>query len=579
MAEQTPDFLRPEVDPFQILTEASEVAADHPLSLDDLLRALANLVRKVIDYQLFAVLLAEQDEALSIRYSIGYRPELTRNLRVRMGQGITGNAAEHRRTVVVADVRKDPRYLMAVEAVRSEIAVPLVARGKLVGVIDLQSTSARAFGDRQRNVLELIASRFSLAIDAAQLYERTVQQNDTLRTLSAIAQEFSTILDLESLLSQISSQVRDLIHYDALSIYLCEEGELKHYFGVRFDQRVQWQTMPMGRGLVGHAALDREAILVRDTAKDERYVAAVEGIRSEVAVPLMLKDQVIGVLDLESERLGSFTPEHLQALTLLAPQIAAAIENARLYQQVTRNEERLTRDLTAARHLQKLLLPNGFPTFEGLEIAARNVPAVEVSGDLYDFFAKQGERFAVMSADVTGKGAAAALYGSLAAGLMRSLASEIPEPLELLEALNQGLLARPLEARYLAALYACWLPKSQELVIASAGQPRPIVRRGGKTEVLDIGGTPLGMIDPGVFDEHRMAFEPGDVFVTASDGLQETEDASGHQYGDERLLEVIEANPDLSARKLLDAIFEDARQFSGRETPLDDRTVVVLRAV
>jgi sigma-B regulation protein RsbU (phosphoserine phosphatase) len=578
MADQ-PSFARPEVDPFQILTEASEVAADHPLSLDDLLRALANLVRKVIDYQLFALLLNGPDETLSIRYSIGYRPELVRNLRLRMGQGITGDAAVRRKTVVVPDVRSDPRYVMAVEAVRSEIAVPLVARGKLVGVIDLQSTSARAFGERQRNVLELIASRFSLAIDAAQLYERTVQQNATLRTLSEIAHEFSSILNLEELLGKISSQIRDLIHYDALSIYLLEEGELKHYFGVRFDQHVQWQTMPLGQGLVGNAAADKEAILCRDTAKEPRYVAAVEGIRSEVAVPLILKDQVVGVLDLESERLAAFTEDHLKTLTLLAPQVAAAIENARLYQQVARNEERLKSDLTAARHLQKLLLPNGFPTYEGLEIAARNVPAVEVSGDLYDFFAVEGERFSVMSADVTGKGAAAALYGALAAGLMRSLAEAIAAPIDMLEALNQGLLARPLESRYLAALYACWSPKTRELIVASAGQPRPIVRRGGKAEALDIGGTPLGMIDPGVFDEVRLTLAPGDVFVTASDGLQETENAEGRQYGDERLLEVIEANPKLSARELLDAIFEDARVFSGRETPVDDRTVVVLRAI
>ncbi|MEZ5363945.1 MAG: SpoIIE family protein phosphatase [Bryobacterales bacterium] len=428
-------------------------------------------------------------------------------------------------------------------------------------------------------MLELIASRFSLAIDAAQLYEQTVRQNDTLRTLTQIAREFSSILNLEELLSQISSQIRDLIRYDAFSIYLLEEGELKHYFGVRYDEHVQWQTMPLGKGLVGSAATEREAILSRDTAKDSRYVAAVEGIRSEVAVPLMLKDQVIGVLDLESERLAAFTENHLAALTLLAPQIAAAIENARLYQQVTRNEERLTRDLTAARHLQKLLLPNGFPTFEGIEVAARNVPAVEVSGDLYDFFAVEGERFAVMSADVTGKGAAAALYGALAAGLMRSLAAEFPEPIDLLEALNQGLLARPLEARYLAALYACWLPNRRELIVASAGQPRPIVRLGGATEVLDMGGTPLGMIDPGVFDQRRMVLEPGDVFVTASDGLQETEDAQGRQYGDQRLLDVIQANQEATARELLDAIFEDARVFSGKATPLDDRTVVVLRAI
>jgi len=574
------DHSRPErnFDPLQILTEASEVAAQHPLSLDELLRDLATLVRKVADYQLFAVLLAEPDGDLSIRYSIGYRPDLARRLRVRPGEGITGDAARRRRTVVVDDVRGDSRYLMAVEAVRSEIAAPLVARGKLVGVIDLQSARPAAFDDQTRAVLELIASRFSLAIDAALLFERSMRQNATLKTLAEAAQEFSTILALDELLHKISGIVRNLVRYDAFSIYLLEDGRLEHYFGVRFDERVQWQSMPLGEGITGAAGLERRTISVRDTSLDARYVAAVEGIRSEVSVPLMLKDTVIGVLDLESENVAAFDADHVQALELLAPQVAAAIDNARLYERVARDEARLRLDLAAARHLQKLLLPDGFPQFEGLEVAARNVSAVEVSGDFYEFYERPCERFTLINGDVTGKGAAAALYAALAGGLLPSLAAKFCEPRDLLEALNQGLLARPLDGRFLVAIVASWVAESSELVVASSGQPRPVVRLGGKAEFLDIGGTPLGVIDPGVYDQVRVKLSPGDVFVTASDGLHEAESPSGVQYGEDRLGRLLEAHPKAGARELLDRIFEDARAFSGQETPFDDRTVVVLRA-
>src|SRR5690606_17881841 len=205
-----------------------------------------------------------------------------------------------RTTLVVNDVTKDPRYLRAIDAVRSEIAVPLVARGKLVGVIDLQSSVTDAFGEQERNLLELVGSRFSLAIDAAGIYDAMVRKNETLTTLTKIAREFSSILNLDELLNKIAELVRGLVPFDTLAVYLIDQGILRHYFGVRFNARVAWQNMPIGYGLVGHAAADREPILVRNTAKDPRYVALVEGIRSEVAVPLILNDSVVGVLDLES---------------------------------------------------------------------------------------------------------------------------------------------------------------------------------------------------------------------------------------------------------------------------------------
>ena len=216
------------------------------------------------------LLSTEKGDALRIRFSIGYGGDVVRSLRIQIGEGITGTAAQQLKPVIVNDVSRDSRYIPAVDNVRSEMAVPLVARGKMVGVVDLQSAELNAFSDHERNMLELIASRFSLAIDAARLYRATVRQNRTLRTLTEIAREFSQILRLEGLLSKVASSVRGQIPYDAFSVLLVDtEAEaLKHYYGVRFDQRVQLESIPLGKGIVGAAAHSGRPVLVRDTKRD-----------------------------------------------------------------------------------------------------------------------------------------------------------------------------------------------------------------------------------------------------------------------------------------------------------------------
>ena len=144
--------------------------------------------------------------------------------------------------------------------------------------------------------------------------------------------------------------------------------------------------MPLGKGITGAAAESREVVRVHDTAKDPRYIASHPDIRSEVAVPLIVQDRVVGVMDLESDRVGYFTDDHVRTLTLLAPQVASSVENARLYQELAQRERRMEEDLKAARELQRVLLPDAEPEIEGLEAAVRLRPAREISGDIYDIF-------------------------------------------------------------------------------------------------------------------------------------------------------------------------------------------------
>ena len=130
------------------------------LDLDQLLANVAEIVHKVLPYDLFAILLySERRRDLRIRYAVGHRDEVVRNLSIALGEGITGAAAAAREPLLVADVRNDPRYLNTVDAVRTELAVPMTARGKLVGVIDLQSTRVNAYTEYDRALMRLIAAR------------------------------------------------------------------------------------------------------------------------------------------------------------------------------------------------------------------------------------------------------------------------------------------------------------------------------------------------------------------------------------------------------------------------------------
>jgi sigma-B regulation protein RsbU (phosphoserine phosphatase) len=350
MTSRTPALFKERTDLLDFLLEVSAVSSE-TLDLDKMLPKLASLIKKVIDYEIFAILLVYDGGVMRMRFAIGHREELVERLRISVGEGITGAAAASLRPVLVNDVRKDPRYLNAADAVRSELAVPMVARGKLVGVIDIQSTGLDAFSEQEKSILELIAARTAMAIDNARLYRRVVRQNKTMRTLAAVAQEFSSILELDPLLHKISERVRELISYDAFSILLLEPSEalLKDYMSVRYDKRIRLDNIPLGRGIVGAAAESRRPVLTPDTSKDPRYIATTEGIRSEVAVPLLAQNRLVGVLDLESEHLNYFTEEHVRTLSLLTPQIATAIENARLYQRVARSEARMEKDLEAAR--------------------------------------------------------------------------------------------------------------------------------------------------------------------------------------------------------------------------------------
>jgi len=550
------------------------------LDLDQLMANVAEIVNKVLPYDLFAILLySERRQDLRIRYGVGHRDEVVRNLSIAVGEGITGTAAARREPVLVPDVRNDPRYLNTVDAVRTELAVPMTARGKLVGVIDLQSTRVNAYTEYDRALIRLIAARVSIAIDNARLYRRVERQNRTLKMLAAISREFSSILDLNELLSKLISSMRDMINYDAFSILLVDHDAkaLRHLFSVRYDQRVNIDNVPLGKGITGAAAESREVVRVHDTAKDPRYIASHPDIRSEVAVPLMVQDRVVGVMDLESDRVGYFTEDHVRTLSLLAPQVASSLENARLYQELAQRERRMEEDLQAARELQRVMLPDGDLEIEGMEAAVRLRPAREISGDVYGIFEHKDRQTVIAMGDVSGKGAAAALYGGLVNGLLRTIAPRRRRPAELMKALNDSLAENKVEARYVTLGVFLWDAVSRQLVMANAGAIPPMICRGGEIVKIRVEGVPLGLLDNREYEEATFQAEPGDLILLYSDGIPDHINAAGSEYGRGRLAQIVRSNCHKKAGELIAAIFKDLDRWS--KSAFDDQTVFVMKVL
>jgi sigma-B regulation protein RsbU (phosphoserine phosphatase) len=557
-------------------------AVNRTLDLNTLLQRVAEMLKRVIDYEIFAILLLnEKTQELRVRFQVGHPPEVAERIRIKVGQGVTGQAVQRREAVLVNDVAAEQNFINSAPGVRSELAAPLIAKNKVIGVIDVEAAQPGAFTDEHKRLLTLFASRIASGIENARLYTRVSRQARQLTLLTEISRELTSILNVDELLKRIAELVTRIIDYQMFSILLLDPTGtlLQHRFSLRFNESVKLKhEIPLGVGLVGYAAQHKQAVLVPDVSKDPRYIKANPETRSELCIPLIYKDKVIGVLDIEHTRRGYFTEDHLSTMTTLAAQVAIAIENATLYEQIARQEKRLEQDLALARELQFRLLPQKMPTFQHAEVASRFAPARQIGGDLYDFLKYSGEGMTgIAVGDVSGKGAPAAIYAALVSGIARSLANEEPSAAGMLEAINLSLSERPIEGQYVSMIYAIWDDNQQLLQIANSGLPRPLHFRKGKLEEIPATGLPIGLFPNATYDELNLHARAGDVFLFFSDGILDATSSEGEMFGRRRLENVARANAQGSAEDLVDAIFKAVSSHAEGVETFDDQTIVAIK--
>ncbi len=387
------------------------------------------------------------------------------------------------------------------------------------------------------------------------------EQANTLALLYEVSREVTSILDREELLRRVAERIKKIVRYDVFSVMLWNEQSqhLESVFSMRCGDSLPARIrVPLHKGLTGTAAGERRVLRINDVTEDPRYIQCDSGVvaRSELVVPLLLCNRLIGVLDLESSAPHAFTLEHERMLSTLGSYVAVALENARLYQEARESERRMRSELDTAREIQRQLLPTGAREVPGLDLAAGYVR------------------------DVSGKGTAAALYGSLAIGTVREIVvNRACDPACMLALLNQRLHAARLDSRFIAMLFAIYDAPTRRLTLSNAGGPYPLLVRDGHVISIRLEGVPLGLLPGTEYDESVLDLQPGDVVIFASDGILESENVKEEEFGLQRLSALLSGiSREDSARAIADRILAETDNHSGTDSaPHDDRTLVVLR--
>ena len=311
------------------------------------------------------------------------------------------------------------------------------------------------------------------------------------------------------------------------------------------------------------------------------------GIRCVLCTPLRLvryveriddpiDDKMIGVLYLDSRERGALRSESTRtALETLSTEAAVAIQNARLYRQAL-ERAKYEQDLKVAAAIQQALLPASGRAGAFFTTAGTSVPCRAVGGDFFDYVELQGGQFGFILGDVAGKGSPAALLAAALLGMFSAESVYHTSAAALLSRLNNGLVRRAIEARFLTSFYGLIAPDGS-LTYSNAGHNPPILVSATGVRRLETGGVVLGLFGGAVFEEETLTMQPGDAIVLFSDGVTEAFNAAGDDFGDDRLLASIDANRGKPPQALLEALLGEVRAFCGGAPQSDDITMVVVR--
>jgi sigma-B regulation protein RsbU (phosphoserine phosphatase) len=412
-----------------------------------------------------------------------------------------------------------------------------------------------------------------------------------LRLLLEITRKISRSLNLEEVLAQVMDTLDSLLPYDAAGIYIIRrdlhttEGGTSslvfHAEAVRgYDiEEMMELRLKLGEGLIGWVAQSGEAVAVPDVRLDARYVNARKETRSEVVAPIISNDEVIGVFDLESDKLNAYTEDDKQLLMLLASQVAIIVEKAMLHEQLV-EKKRLEAQLEVARQVQLALLPESDPVVEGFDISAYNFSTEEVSGDYYEFVKPYEDHLGLVIADVSGKGVPASLLMAFLRASLRAAIHIGYAPNVAMGKVNYLLWESIEQHQFVTAFYGMLDATNRTLAFVNAGHnPLLVLNPDGTPRFVERGGLPLGLFKDTRYYEYYLPIDAGQTLVLYTDGATEAQSLAGVEYGRDRLVEAVLASRDRSARAMIDYIYNDIFEWSGGRGATDDVTFVIIKAL
>lgn len=511
-------------------------------------------------------------------YSVKY-------LSLPIGQGIIGWVAEHREPVIANDLISDQRFFKQVEEIgeikfRSILAIPLIGRGQMIGVIEAINKMNGDFDERDLDTLVGLANQIAVAIDNARLYREARQEAMERQLLYEVGKKLSSTLNIDDVLKLILGSLQKVVGFDGGAVFLTneEKNEVSTVYSEGYGQiNEEYIRLKIGQGLVGWVAKAGEAVIVPDVTKDTRYVQARPETKSEIVLPIKIDGRIIGVLNLESDKSSAFNRKSLELITVFASQAAISIERAVLHKKML-DSQRLEEQLAIARQIQATFLPKAKPSLPGYDIAGVNIPSGEVGGDYYDFIKIIEHHTGISIADVAGKGIPASL---IMASFRASLIAEIRNNYAIrviCKKVNALIYESVERENYVTAVYGVLDSKNDIFTFSNCGHNHPILlRRDNRVEFLKEGGLALGVVPDTDYEERPIFLQSGDLILFYTDGVTEARGVSGEEFGQGRLMAIIKDCRKLSSEEIIHKIYDEVKKFASESHIFDDLTMIALK--
>ncbi|MBC7797546.1 MAG: SpoIIE family protein phosphatase [Pyrinomonadaceae bacterium] len=435
------------------------------------------------------------------------------------------------------------------------------------------------------------------SIENARKSEKVSKQHETTKgdLLGLISKVGVTLLaaqTLEETLTQVAELVFEAVPAERCVIMLRDynddatkkedcDNEMRIAVARLREKKADFGEIKISRTVMREVVENGNSVFTSDAQNDERFASntmVLQGIRSVLAVPLAAQNTVFGLIYADSPVMtSSFDEEHLKVLTTLASVAAIRVENGRLLEG-RMERQRLERELSLAMEIQQKFQPSSAPVIEGYEMQGISFSCYEIGGDYYDFITRQNGKMLIALGDVSGKGTAAALLMSSLHAAIHAQTAADTQLVETVTAVNKYLVDNTPPNRFVTLFIAELEPQTGQIRYVNAGHNPPLVARAdGRIEQLPSGGFPLGLMGFATYEFGETELNKGDALVIYSDGVTETTNPRGEEYGEQRLAECVQHNLSKSAAGLRDRIESALSTFAEGEHAVDDVTIVIVK--
>jgi sigma-B regulation protein RsbU (phosphoserine phosphatase) len=570
---------------FDYLAQASHTL-NASLDYGEIVMGLLKIIRTAMNAE--AVLLAVMDEQdqLVFERALGADDAGLDGAPITRGTGAMGTVWQTREPFIMESVKQRGQISLTLEKkaglkVHTAVTVPLLRRGLVRGAVEVvnRRRDNAPFGPDDLRLLVPLVESLAVAVANARLRARAERRRLEYSLLAEVSADVGKSLTRDEALDRILKNLARLVPYDAAAIFLLEPetDSITSVLHTGYPRATHEKiNVKSDEGIVGEVGRTRVGIIVPDVRKHPNYVNTRARTRSEMVAPMVLRGQLLGLFNLESDRLDAYSENDLRLLEAFSAEAAVAIDRAHLFQERQVKLE-IEKELRIARTVQEFFSPRKTMTSGAFRIAGANYPSLEVSGDYYDFFPGMNRLIAFAIADVAGKGVPASLIMASFRSILRTVAPYTATARQIVVRANQILVETVRPQDFVTAFIGVLNPDTGEVTYCNAGHNPPVLMaRDGTYRELESGGPVLGVMRDVDWTDGRFVLRD-EVLVCYTDGATEARNAADEEFGEARFIESVRANLQLMPYRMCTALYGRVRAFVGAAPQSDDTTYLAIR--